>query len=445
MGTDGLTAARVRDLAPDQRSFAAAQRLARPGPWSGLGGADDLLWGRCQGSGSTPYQVTVDLGGPTARCTCPSRKLPCKHGLALLLLHAAGGVMAGGAPAPDGLAASPDRPAPDLATATGATRAPDPAAQAERLAKRLALMDGGMAELDRWLADLVADGLAAARRRPYAYWDAMAGRLVDAQMPAMGDRLRRTPGLLAGRDDWADVLLGQVARWHLAVRAWQRRDDLDPADEAELRTYLGWARPAEEVLAGRRVGGHWTVVGAHRADLGRVAEQRTWLWHDDVGFAVVLDFAAGRNPMPAPHLIGARLAVEVAVHPGRPPHRIRFAEDPTALSPATALPDPATGWRAALDRVAATAALAPWQDRFGVVVADLRLVDVDDAATWVDRDGRAMAAVDVLGWSALAVTGGRPVTVFGEVVDAGFRALSATAEDGLVAVPTRGPARAGGW
>jgi uncharacterized Zn finger protein len=27
--------------------------------------------------------VSVDLSGPAFRCTCPSRKFPCKHGLAL--------------------------------------------------------------------------------------------------------------------------------------------------------------------------------------------------------------------------------------------------------------------------------------------------------------------------------------------------------------------------
>ncbi|MFC6750247.1 SWIM zinc finger family protein [Deinococcus aquaticus] len=46
------------------------------------------LWGECQGSGQTPYLTGVDLSGPAFRCSCPSRKFPCKHALALLLLHA---------------------------------------------------------------------------------------------------------------------------------------------------------------------------------------------------------------------------------------------------------------------------------------------------------------------------------------------------------------------
>ena len=48
------------------------------------------VWGKCQGSGRTPYQVSIDLKAPAYRCSCPSRKFPCKHAVALLLLWAEG-------------------------------------------------------------------------------------------------------------------------------------------------------------------------------------------------------------------------------------------------------------------------------------------------------------------------------------------------------------------
>src|SRR5438270_12332370 len=80
----------VLALAPDESSRKAARGLAKPGPWSELGSTESLVWGKCLGSGKTPYQVTVDLTEPAFKCTCPSRKFPCKHGVALLLLWAAG-------------------------------------------------------------------------------------------------------------------------------------------------------------------------------------------------------------------------------------------------------------------------------------------------------------------------------------------------------------------
>ena len=74
--------------APDSTSQIAGRRLARPGPWSAIGVSDGLLWGECQGSGKTPYRVTVDTGGRRYQCSCPSRKFPCKHALGLLFLWA---------------------------------------------------------------------------------------------------------------------------------------------------------------------------------------------------------------------------------------------------------------------------------------------------------------------------------------------------------------------
>ena len=56
--------------------------------WSAAGHDDDAVWGRYLTSSAEPYEVAVDLRGPAFRCTCPSRKLPCKHQLGLLLLHA---------------------------------------------------------------------------------------------------------------------------------------------------------------------------------------------------------------------------------------------------------------------------------------------------------------------------------------------------------------------
>ena len=57
--------------------------------------------------------------------------------------------------------------------------------------------------------------------------------------------MRELPAALHGRDDWADVALVETGRWFAAVRAWQRRDELAPADLANLRAFLGWAVPTD--------------------------------------------------------------------------------------------------------------------------------------------------------------------------------------------------------
>src|SRR5258708_15610484 len=78
------SADRVMALAPDASSRQAAAKLAVPAPWAQAGAAGDVVWGLCAGSGKHSYQVIADVAGPAYKCSCPSRKFPCKHAVALL-------------------------------------------------------------------------------------------------------------------------------------------------------------------------------------------------------------------------------------------------------------------------------------------------------------------------------------------------------------------------
>jgi len=86
-----LTVDVVESLAPDQASLKAASKLMKPGKWPLLNTDKDgggLIWGECQGSGANPYRVVVDSVDHGYKCTCPSRKFPCKHALALMWIFA---------------------------------------------------------------------------------------------------------------------------------------------------------------------------------------------------------------------------------------------------------------------------------------------------------------------------------------------------------------------
>lgn len=83
----------------------------------------------------------VDLAGPDYKCSCPSRKFPCKHALGLLLLWSAGSVGAG----------TPARWAQtwlvgraERAPASEQAR-PDPAAAAKRAERRDTRVAAGVA------------------------------------------------------------------------------------------------------------------------------------------------------------------------------------------------------------------------------------------------------------------------------------------------------------
>src|SRR5262245_4770218 len=94
-----LSSDQVAKLASDAASLAAGKKLANGRVWQNTGCDDRALWGECQGSAL--YQTRVDLTDLTAKCSCPSRKFPCKHALGLLLMAAASPASVPGGRAPE--------------------------------------------------------------------------------------------------------------------------------------------------------------------------------------------------------------------------------------------------------------------------------------------------------------------------------------------------------
>src|SRR6185295_1957939 len=82
----GLTRSAVEAMAPDQSALTAASALLKPAKWPVRARSGGLIWGECQGSGANPYRVVADTDEHGSKCTCPSRKFPCKHALALMWL-----------------------------------------------------------------------------------------------------------------------------------------------------------------------------------------------------------------------------------------------------------------------------------------------------------------------------------------------------------------------
>jgi hypothetical protein len=418
------TEQRVIDAAPDEASVAAARRLARPGPWSETGSNDVLVWGKCQGSGKTPYQVSVDIATPAYRCSCPSRKFPCKHALALLFLWSRGEAAEVGGEAADFAQEWATQRADQAASRARrqSEQQADPVAQAKRLAERLTLMDAGIADFARWLTDLVRIGLATARNQPYSWWDGVAARLVDAQLPALADQVRAMGSDVHARADWADYLLLRAGRWWAITKAWGKRNELNPDELADLRVAVGWATASAEILGVEALPGPWLVLGAHRSDDGRLQQQRTWLRGTDGTIVVVLDFAAQGESLATPQLAGALLDVTVARYPGSAPQRAMFTS-PIAPQGLAASLGGGSGIAHALDMESAAVALSPWRDRHPVLFGGVSVCP-GDPGLLRDGSGDALPLVGSSLTSLLALTGGHPVDLFGELEEGRVRPLS---------------------
>ena len=422
------TAEQVLALAPDASAQKSARSLATPRPWRDAGGSDDdppTIWGLCQGSGAKPYQTCVDLAEPAYRCSCPSRKFPCKHALGLLLLWSAGGVPSGEPPdwVHDWQAVRAARK--EKAQAAPARSGPSPRAQAQRAARVVA----GLDELDRWLGDQVRSGLAGASGLGYGHWEAIAARLVDAQAPGAAGAVRRLAG--AASDPTGERLLAGLSLLRLLVCGYRRLAELPEPLAATVRAQVGITVPTDEVLAGVPVRDRWQVVGLRDEIDERLSVRRVWLSGATGGRpALVLSFAAPGQALAADLVVGATLDADVCYFPGALPLRALVATRHAAVESG---PPAGVPVAAALLRYAEALAADPWLERWPMVLAGVtavggprwHLVDGTGAALPLDR------AVEEP-WRLVAASGGHPVTVAGEWTPAGLRPLTAWVDGRLV-------------
>ncbi len=87
-----MTTAKILSFSPDEASSKNAQSLAKRDKWEHVGAFDgdegEVVWGELKGSDGTVYHTRVGVDDFEFRCSCPSRKRPCKHALALGILRA---------------------------------------------------------------------------------------------------------------------------------------------------------------------------------------------------------------------------------------------------------------------------------------------------------------------------------------------------------------------
>ena len=420
---DRWTEAEVTALAPDASSTAAGRKLAASGAWSGTGSLDDpaLLWGECRGSGKAPYRTAVDLSGPAFSCTCPSRKFPCKHALALLLRWAGGTVPAATDPADWAgawLASRAERAARAAARGAGtpAGEGPaDPEAAQRRAEQRERRMLDGLAELGQWLRDRVRTGLAGSDRAGYEPFDTLAARLVDAQVPAVASAVRRLAATTVSGEGWHGRLLEEYALLHLlATAAPPALAGPDPLLAATVRAHLGVNVPKDDVLRlpGRR--DRWTVLARRDTEEDRLTVRRVWLHGEADGPALVMSFSAAGQPLDASLVPGTVLDAEVHRYPGAVPLRALVGARHGTAARARQVRFPPTGVAAALDAWAAALAADPWLRSWPVVLTDV--VPVVDGDGWWLVDASGSLPLRGAGeWELLAASGGHPVTVLVEV------------------------------
>nr|BBH95941.1 hypothetical protein KTA_41400 [Thermogemmatispora argillosa] len=423
-----LTLEALKALAPDYQVLKAGQDLASQGQWRALGQDEQALWGECQGSAL--YRVCVDKLSLRTFCTCPSRKIPCKHSIGLLYLKLLSADRLPASPAPQWVevwlkrrtAASRPVGTQQSAGAEQAGPARTEARQQERQQRsyrRQQRMLQGLERFDLWLTDVLRTGLADLQGETLRQWEREAAALDDAQIPGLASRLRSLTTVPYSRPDWPEFLLRQLGRLALLSEAFRHLGRLDPGLQEDVRQALGLSLQADELLTrGERVRDRWLFLGQRLEQRDQLWQQRTWLLGERTGRqALLVQYSpAGRTPMFAERYpLGCQQEAELIFWPSAYPQRARLLE---YVSPATALSSSpgAASFAAFLETVAAALARQPWLERFLCVLSEATPICLDEGQLWYlrDQDGQALPLSRGQHWQLLALSGGHPLTFIGE-------------------------------
>ena len=444
----------VRSIAPDSGAARAGEGLANRRTWSATGRHDRAAWGLCQGSGASPYQTIVEFAGPAFKCSCPSRKFPCKHALGLLFLLAADAAVFPTADPPgwatEWLASREQRAersearaatkgTDDAEIGAGGARAAehDPAARAKRIQARERKVDAGLSDLDRWLRDLVRRGLAAAKSEGYAFWDQAGARLVDAQAASLGREVRTLGAVANSGPGWADGSLERVARLHLIVEAYRRLETLPEDLRADVRSLVGWTVKEDELPPDAAVADRWLVLGRTVYADDRLTTARTWLMGEVSNrYALHLAFGAGGANPPPLAIPGSSFRGELVFYPSATPLRVAVGNVGEPGPVVSSLPGAST-IAAAADTFAALLARNPFLASWPVALADVVPIGRDSQMMLRDASAATVRATpDGIAARLLALAGGHPVTVFGMWSGRSIRVLAALAEGRLIDLGT---------
>ena len=162
---------------------------------------DTLLFGRCQGSGKTPYLCSADFAEadkPVYRCSCPSRQFPCKHTLGLLFAYTQGLTFTI-ADVPDELLAKREKAVAKIEKQREKQREKEKQEEApassrkvnkSALAKKIRAQLDGIDLLEKLTRDLVRIGIGNMNAKTASELEEHAKQLGNAYLPGAQNALR---------------------------------------------------------------------------------------------------------------------------------------------------------------------------------------------------------------------------------------------------------------
>ncbi|MEM7035234.1 MAG: SWIM zinc finger family protein [Chloroflexota bacterium] len=397
------TSEQIIALAQDKYGVRAGRTLSTAEKWQFLGQCSPWLWGMFPTrSKKPPLQTSIDLSSLRFFCTCPDKKYPCSHALALLLLYQ------------DRPEVFPEKKKPTWVQTTAISK-PIPQKPNRDTQSDFAALQTGLDALEQWLYDLMRNGLAALQSQPKQYWIRMADRLVDARAPTLADEIRALPNIVGQDDDWPEPLLARLGQLHLLIEGFKRFDQLALATQADLKAAVGWSPAFHHADPPECIQDRWQVLGWRGIQRRKHKLKRFWLWGEAQQRPAFIDMAFDFSDHGCVLVPGGGVKATLRFYPSTTPLQATLFDTQELYQPQKTVPALAS-IKAVGQQYAQLTAQNPWLPAYPFIIqnsqATLR------AKQWfiVDDAGFCLPLPEKFeqGWHLQAVSQDHESRLFGE-------------------------------
>lgn len=282
---------------------------------------------------------------------------------------------------------------------------------------RFTAMQAGNAELQSRLLDLVRGGLVELDIAPPQYYEEFAARMVDAQLGSIGKRIRTWANFKEDfPDTWHEKLLEELGSMYLFSKAFQNINRLSENLQDELLALAGVTTRTSELFQHEGIKDDWLVLGqVLTPEPNNLTSRRTWLVGKNTQkIVLVLEYTFGSTEFASLWLKGMVYSGEAVYYPSAYPLRVMFKSADLARS-FTEI----SGYQTVsnfLQTYSEVVAQSPWVSQFPVLLTSVTPVFFKNNFFLVDTEKKylPLGKENLSPWEFIALSGGHPITVFGE-------------------------------
>ncbi|WP_299253696.1 SWIM zinc finger family protein [uncultured Cytophaga sp.] len=400
-------------LSPDDSSLKSGKDLAKADKWQLLQKSKKAIWGECKGSGAKPYQTQIDLNNIAFKCSCPSRKFPCKHGLGLFLLFVRDTSLLKETEAPEWVSDwLKKREEKSEKKTTTTDSVPDEVAQEKRSKKREANVEDGIAELHLWMKDMIRNGLIDLPSKPASYFENMARRLIDAQAPGLSRMVRQLGETNFFEEHWEYAYLDLMARMYMLIQGFTHLSSLPSALTDDIRSFVGFTQSQEALKEQKGILDHWLVLSVQIQTEDEITTERYWLWGSQTNtFALVLQFIVRGQGKQLLLSQGIQIEAELVFYPSAAPLRALIKRQVNSSIPIEVAG--LENWDAVFEKRSNLLSLLPFLPTQPFIIENVQAMNQNGLWYIFDKDQRAIPIpIECTGiYKWLSISGGVPVSM----------------------------------